>query len=37
LKEQALEELTEIGCHYIPPGATERIDIIRRALEALPE
>jgi hypothetical protein len=36
LKEQALEELTEIDCHYIPPGATERIDIIRRALEALP-
>ena len=37
LKEQALEELTEIGCHYIPPGAAERIDTIRRALEALPE
>jgi hypothetical protein len=36
LKEQALADLSEIGSHYIGPGTAERIDTIRRALEALP-
>jgi hypothetical protein len=37
LKEQALTDLSEIGSHYIGPGAAKLIDTIRRALEALPE
>ena len=37
LKEQALADLSEIGSHYICPGAAKLIDTIRRALEALPE
>ncbi len=37
LKKQALADLSEIGSHYIGPGTAQRIDTIRRALEALPE
>jgi len=37
LREQALSDLSEIGSHYIGPGTAQRIDTIRRALEALPD
>jgi hypothetical protein len=36
LKELALADLDEIGSHYIGPGTANRINTIRRALEALP-
>jgi hypothetical protein len=37
LKQQALTDLSEIGSHYIGPGAAKLIDTIRRALESLPD
>jgi hypothetical protein len=37
LKQKALTDLSEIGSHYIGPGAAKLIDTIRRALEALPD
>ena len=37
LKQKALTDLSEIGSHYIGPGAAKLIDTIRRALESLPD
>lgn len=35
LKEQALIDLEELGGHYVGPGAAQRFQNIRNALEAL--